>query len=351
MPVQYHLKQFQPSDWEQFKAIRLEALQSEPGVFCSSYQQEAERADDHWQQRLANTDCAYFGLYNESDLIGMTGIMPYTEEGQAELIASYIQTAHRGKGLSALLYKTRIDWAKSKGLKTLIVSHRESNLASQSANRQFGFVYTYTEPRVWHDGAEEDNLYYMLPLLSNNTNLHIETPRLYIRQLLPTDEQGMFELDSDKEVHKYVGQHPVTTIEESREVIGIIRQQYEQYGIGRWAVLKKDTDEFIGWTGYKFMKGPLNNHSSFYDFGYRFKSAHWRQGYATESALAALKYGIEVLGLKDIYAMTDIDNIGSRKTLEKVGFSYIETFNYDDHAHPWRTNAEPTTWYKLIRKD
>ena len=110
--------------------------------------------------------------------------------------------------------------------------------------------------------------------------------------------------------------------------------------------MKKDNKEFIGWMGFKYMEGPINKQSSYYDFGYRFKSKYWRQGYATESALGALKYGLEKLNFTDIFAMTHIDNVASRRTLEKLGFQYLETFNYDGYETNWREAAEPTTWYK-----
>lgn len=179
-------------------------------------------------------------------------------------------------------------------------------------------------------------------------SLLIETPRLYIRELVHEDLEGMFVMDSDEEVHKYLGNNPVTDVEQTRAVIDFIRSQYEQFGIGRWAVLKKDTDEFIGWLGFKFIEGPINKHSSYYDFGYRFGSAHWRQGYATEAATAALKYGQEVLNFKDVYALTHPDNIGSRRTLEKVGFTYVETFLFDGPPAIW--SEDPTTWYELKQR-
>jgi ribosomal-protein-alanine N-acetyltransferase len=74
----------------------------------------------------------------------------------------------------------------------------------------------------------------------------IETKRLILRELLPVDDIGMFELDSDKAVHKYLGNKPVNTIEESRKIIEAIRQQYEDNGIGRWAVVEKSTGKFLG---------------------------------------------------------------------------------------------------------
>lgn len=166
-------------------------------------------------------------------------------------------------------------------------------------------------------------------------NIHIETPRLLIRGLMPEDEQGMFEMDSDPEVHRYLGNRPCTSIDQTREYIATIRQQYADNGIGRWAVVLKETDEFIGWTGFKRITEPVNKHVHHLDFGYRHLRRFWRQGYAYEAAKAALDYGIEVLGFWDIYGMTDVDNTASRRLLERLGFRLMEIFAYD--APPlWR---------------
>lgn len=51
-----------------------------------------------------------------------------------------------------------------------------------------------------------------------------ETERLILREMLPTNEAGMFELDSDPEVHKYLGNKPVTDIGQIREVINYVMQ-------------------------------------------------------------------------------------------------------------------------------
>jgi len=175
----------------------------------------------------------------------------------------------------------------------------------------------------------------------------IETERLVIRPLLLSDCQGMFEMDSDPEVHKYVGNEPVKTLERSREVIEMVRQQYESFGIGRWAVIEKATNDFAGWTGFKYMAGPINKHSNFYDFGYRLARRFWGIGYATEAGKEALDYGVRAYDFKDIYAMTDIDNAASRRVLDKLGFNHIETFDYDAEPN-WRTAGQPTTWYRWM---
>ena len=175
----------------------------------------------------------------------------------------------------------------------------------------------------------------------------IETARVLIREISSTDVVGMFELDSDKEVHKFLGNKPFNSIEQSENQIRFIQQQYAEFGIGRWAVLDKATNEFIGWTGFKWMKDTINHHSNYHDFGYRLKRKFWGKGLATESSKAALDYGIETLGFKEIYAMTDVNNTASRNVLEKIGMLYIETFPYDGDPF-WTDAGAPTTWYQKI---
>jgi len=175
--------------------------------------------------------------------------------------------------------------------------------------------------------------------------IHIETPRLLIRELLPSDDIGMFEMDNNPEVHRYIGQKPVTHIDQSREAIALVRQQYLDFGIGRWAIMEKATGDFVGWTGFKLMKDKVNHHVDHYDFGYRQQLSKWGQGFGYEAGYAALHYGIRELGLKEIYAMTDVDNKASRGLLEKLGFLFVETFCYDSHPI-WREQGQLTTWYQ-----
>ncbi len=79
----------------------------------------------------------------------------------------------------------------------------------------------------------------------------IETERLIIRPLTLEDEAGMFLLDSDPLVHKFLGNRPIEKTGQAREMIENILQQYIDFGIGRWAIIEKSTNEFVGWTGLK----------------------------------------------------------------------------------------------------
>lgn len=170
----------------------------------------------------------------------------------------------------------------------------------------------------------------------------IETARLLIRELQPTDVEGMFDLDSNPEVHQYLGKHPVQSREETLGVIDFIRQQYIDNGIGRWVMIDKETNDFIGWTGFKYVTDLTNNHINYYDLGYRLRQKYWGKGIATEAAIACLEYGFNQLGFQEVFAMADCENDGSNKILAKLGFSRIETFDLD---------GEPHHWYRLAKSE
>lgn len=169
-----------------------------------------------------------------------------------------------------------------------------------------------------------------------------ETERLILREILPSDLEGMFELDSDPEVHKYLGNQPVTEREQISQVIQFIRQQYVDNGIGRWAIIHKKTNDFVGWTGLKYVKESINNHTNYYDLGYRIMRKYWGQGMATESAIASLKYAFDQLKVNEVYAMVDCDNDRSNKVLNKVGLRFMERFDFEGIEH---------NWYKIEKAD
>ncbi len=170
----------------------------------------------------------------------------------------------------------------------------------------------------------------------------LETERLLLRELVLEDQQDLFELDSDPAVHRYIENTPVKSIEEIVKVIEMLLQQYKENGIARWAVIDKETKECIGWSGLKYFKDSLNNHIHFYELGYRFKQKHWGKGFATESARAILSHGFQELNIKSIYAITHPENFNSKHVLQKLGFKFIEIFDYD---------GDPTCWFELTKRD
>lgn len=161
-----------------------------------------------------------------------------------------------------------------------------------------------------------------------------ETNRFYLREIMEQDLPGMFALDADPEVHRYLGNKPVTSVQETEIIIQNVRKQYQDNGIGRWAIIDKNTAAFIGWSGLKLEKN-LRKGVEYYDLGYRLRREYWGQGIASESAQLALDYGFGTLGLTEIFAAAQVANIASNKILQKVGLTFIETFDYEGVATNW----------------
>lgn len=167
------------------------------------------------------------------------------------------------------------------------------------------------------------------------TKIFAETDRIILREILPEDVEAMFELDSDPEVHRYLGNKPIHTIEQAAAQIEFIRQQYVDFGIGRWAIVDKESNEFVGWGGMKFRTDTVNQHTNYYDVGYRLLRRFWGRGYATESAKASVKYAFEVLNLPAVYAMAECGNSGSRNALLKTGLKITAQLEDDGVLCDW----------------
>ena len=172
--------------------------------------------------------------------------------------------------------------------------------------------------------------------------MKLETERLILRELEDTDFERMFLLDSDPEVMKYLGD-PVITQEESKEVIKMIQKQYEENGVGRLAVVEKESGLLIGWCGLKLLKQPINGYVNTLDLGYRLIPEFWGKGYAQEAARAALDYGFNELKSDTIYAYLDSGNTGSKYVLGKLGFVKTSEFTDDSDIECF--------WYELKRED
>lgn len=153
----------------------------------------------------------------------------------------------------------------------------------------------------------------------------LQTPRLTLRRMTEADATSILELNSDPEVLKYLHEPVLRDEAHALEVIRtIILPQYEN-NLGRWAIITKDNNEFVGWCGLK-QRPEINE----IDLGYRLKQSAWGKGYATEAAKATLAYGFNTLQLPVITGRAHIDNTASLKILEKIGMCYIKDEIVDD---------------------
>ena len=152
-----------------------------------------------------------------------------------------------------------------------------------------------------------------------------QTERLYLREFHPDDAFFFYTLNEDPEVLKYTGDAPFSSLQDARLFLEGY-DQYQKYGLGRWAVIDKTSEEYLGWCGLKY--SPELNET---DLGFRFFRKYWGQGYATEAAQACIQHGFEQLQLEMIVGRAMSANIASVKVLEKAGMKFQRTMNFDGH--------------------
>ena len=146
----------------------------------------------------------------------------------------------------------------------------------------------------------------------------LTTKRLVLRRLGLDDAEFIVELLNDSAFLQFIGDKAVRTADDARQYIldGPIAS-YDRYGFGLWLVELKESGLPIG------MCGLLKRQSlPDVDIGFAFLPAYRSRGYAIESASAVLEYGKTEFGLKRIVAITDPDNAGSIRVLQKIGMRF-----------------------------
>lgn len=98
-----------------FRAIRLEALRSEPRAYASRHDDWAALPEAGWLARLER--CATFASFDEDQPVGLIGLMP--GDGEGEVVMVYLRASHRGSGRSAALMSAVVAEARSLGLASL----------------------------------------------------------------------------------------------------------------------------------------------------------------------------------------------------------------------------------------
>lgn len=151
----------------------------------------------------------------------------------------------------------------------------------------------------------------------------IETERLFLRKFELTDAPHFFKLNSNPKVLQFTGDKPFKSLEEAKEFI-FNYSAYSVFGYGRWAVILKSSNTFIGWCGLKFH--PLENYT---DLGFRFFEDYWNQGYATESSRGVIEYATTILRLSKLVARVEIENKPCIKVLDKLGFELRQKINFN----------------------
>ena len=156
----------------------------------------------------------------------------------------------------------------------------------------------------------------------------IRTERLVLRDFEEADWEAVHSYGSDLEVVRYMDWGPNTQEETKKFIQRAIAHQKEQpRRIYTLAIVLKPKNKLIGGCGI-YVSNPENREGW---IGYCLNRNLWRQGYATETAKALLKFGFDQLNLHRIFATCDSANTASARVLEKTGMQREGHFR----EHKW----------------
>ena len=170
----------------------------------------------------------------------------------------------------------------------------------------------------------------------------IETPRLLLRNYSLSDFDSLYEIMSDPETMQH---YPAPfDADRTRNWITWNLDNYEKYGFGLWAVVLKETGEFIGDCGITLQNidGEILP-----EIGYHIHKKYWRRGFAKEAARAVRDWGFRNTQYDIFYSYMKYTNIGSWSTALANGMKKVKEYPDPKNTISYAYAITREEWEKL----
>ncbi len=156
----------------------------------------------------------------------------------------------------------------------------------------------------------------------------LETERLRFRQMGPADIDFLAELLSNPQLVRFYPK--VYSREESFEWIERQMRRYQEFGHGLWLVERQEDGSLIGQAG---VVSQIIEDEVWLEVGYMIHSQYWKQGYASEAAIACRDYAFQVLKAEQVCSMIHPANIASQRVAMKNQMKPHRLVMYHDKDH------------------
>jgi len=171
----------------------------------------------------------------------------------------------------------------------------------------------------------------------------LTTERLRLRPWREEDLAPFAALNADPEVMRYFP--GLLGREESDAMAARLSAGIEHDGWGLWALERRDSGDFIGFTGLAVPRFDFPFLPAV-EVGWRLARSAWGSGYATEAARCALDHGFGPLGLEEVVSLTSVHNERSRAVMRRLGMVRDPR---DDFEHPAYEPGDPLRAHVLYR--
>jgi RimJ/RimL family protein N-acetyltransferase len=176
--------------------------------------------------------------------------------------------------------------------------------------------------------------------------LQLETPRLTLRRWQEADRASFAEMNADPVVMHYF-EAPMTR-QQSDEAINRYLAAFDREGFSFFAAYLRDTGDFAGTIGLQTMRDVVPNlPQPAVEIGWRLTHAAQGKGLATEGARAIVDFAFYQLALKQVVAITAIQNQQSRHVMEKLGMTHRPELDFDHPRVPAGHQYHRHTLYSL----
>lgn len=147
------IRRLGPGDEKTLRTIRLEALEDEPDAFGSSYEREAARAIEDWQQWF--TGGAAFIAEVDGTPVGLAAGYRDGDSSVVYLVSMWVRTPHRGSGAADELVRAVLAWAESEGVAAVKLTVVGGNIRASKLYERHGFYPSGNTAIRERDGAVE----------------------------------------------------------------------------------------------------------------------------------------------------------------------------------------------------
>lgn len=170
----------------------------------------------------------------------------------------------------------------------------------------------------------------------------IETERLLLREYAPEDFDALYEIMSDPET---MAHYPAPFDEaRTRRWIEWNLDNYALYGFGLWAVVLKETGEFIGDCGLTLQNidGEMLP-----EIGYHIHKKYWRRGFAKEAARVVRDWAFLNTEYDVLYSYMKYTNEGSWRTALANGMKKVKEYPDPKNEISYAFAITREEWKKL----
>jgi ribosomal-protein-alanine N-acetyltransferase len=149
--------------------------------------------------------------------------------------------------------------------------------------------------------------------------VNIETERLLLKSIDPSDREFIFEEFQNDFINKYLyDEEPMTDIEQADDLIEFYNMK-DPRNQSRWVLIDKLENKKMGTCGFHNWDRKKNQ----VEIGFELMQQYNGKGYMAEAVEAIIEFARMNMEVNKIIAIVYIDNSNCKRLLEKFGFSKV----------------------------